>query len=910
MSTYSCSKQYSRTSAKQCLYNSNDESAARTRPFSFEDIMLRRKNKESAATDGGDTSSQSRRESIDKHITANRESERHFRHSRGSSLDVQNLPLEESAKISSRRKKEETLLKDNMVIRSDRNNYESGLTLIGKLKHDTNGKDKRQKYGQENLGWGKNDERSRIDIENETGKRHSRDAAGKDRRENRGKGKSERESKRKYQHGDDDRNRDRHITKKHDHGKHHDLESKERKEAKISLSSHHEDSRLKKRRKRSLDRQSKHKKSGSLSPRPPKSSTKLARQKELPLDSHVKKSGRWHSDSDRIGDFTNSSSSQYRRHSGLTRSGLGGYSPRKRRTESAVKTPPVRSPEKKNEGLDLLPAEKVGLFSGSVTSNFQPSNPTVSSGISNDPSGGALFSLTTGKSLSGISSNNLATKTNASFDSIQLTQATRPMRRLYIENLPHSPSEKAIIDCLNGFLTSSGVNHIEGTQPCISCIIHKDRGQALVEFLTPEDASAALSFDGSDFSGSILRIRRPKDYVELVTGDLDKSVAVVNKINDVVEDSPNKIIIAGISNRISSEMLKNIVAAFGPLKAYHFEINNDLNEPCAFLEYVDQSVMPKACAGLNGMKIGGEVLKVFPAVPIASLERNGCQPCYGIPEHVKPLLQQPTVVLKVNVFNADVLPLLSESDINEVLEDIRFECARFGTVKSMNVAKPCTSCVSAEEEYQSICDITDVEIKHEIQEISTIVISRNDTDHDDNCLDYTYQEQGNYPHNGRHKNEVVEDKLCHMGIKDATCFEDVVCKSALETIPRGCCDKQSSPGNELHGVKVAKIIETGSDEKPVLLGDSSTVVADDEKKVLHGMDPMVRTDSDTSEKREKKERNNNLESSFAVGSVFVEFGRLEASCMAAHSLHGRIYDGQEISVEYIPHDLYHKRFPK
>lgn len=29
--------------------------------------------------------------------------------------------------------------------------------------------------------------------------------------------------------------------------------------------------------------------------------------------------------------------------------------------------------------------------------------------------------------------------------------------------------------------------------------------------------------------------------------------------------------------------------------------------------------MPKACAGLNGMKIGGEVLKVFPAVPFASL---------------------------------------------------------------------------------------------------------------------------------------------------------------------------------------------------------------------------------------------------------------------------------------------------
>lgn len=45
--------------------------------------------------------------------------------------------------------------------------------------------------------------------------------------------------------------------------------------------------------------------------------------------------------------------------------------------------------------------------------------------------------------------------------------------------------------------------------------LHKDRGQALVEFLTAEDASSALSFDGSTLFGSILKIRRPKDYVEV-----------------------------------------------------------------------------------------------------------------------------------------------------------------------------------------------------------------------------------------------------------------------------------------------------------------------------------------------------------------------------------------------------------
>jgi hypothetical protein len=43
--------------------------------------------------------------------------------------------------------------------------------------------------------------------------------------------------------------------------------------------------------------------------------------------------------------------------------------------------------------------------------------------------------------------------------------------------------------------------------------INKEKSQALVEFLTPQDASAALSLDGCSFAGSNLKIRRPKDYV-------------------------------------------------------------------------------------------------------------------------------------------------------------------------------------------------------------------------------------------------------------------------------------------------------------------------------------------------------------------------------------------------------------
>ena len=90
--------------------------------------------------------------------------------------------------------------------------------------------------------------------------------------------------------------------------------------------------------------------------------------------------------------------------------------------------------------------------------------------------------------------------------------------------------------------------------------------------------------------------------------------------------------------------LVEIVSSFGQLAAYHFVCNEDLGGRCAFLEvwnscciqtkacdmniessylsvtnlveqYIDHSITNKACAGLNGMKLGGCILtavQVFP----------------------------------------------------------------------------------------------------------------------------------------------------------------------------------------------------------------------------------------------------------------------------------------------------------
>lgn len=76
------------------------------------------------------------------------------------------------------------------------------------------------------------------------------------------------------------------------------------------------------------------------------------------------------------------------------------------------------------------------------------------------------------------------------------------------------------------------------------------------------------------------------------------------------------------------------------------------------------------------------------------------------------------------------------------------------------------------------------------------------------------------------------------------------------------------------------------------------------------LDGSVGAESHEMGKGDMEEHDCDVGSIFEVGSVFVEFGRIEASCPAAHCLHGRLYDDKIVTVEYVPLDYYRKRFPK
>ncbi|KAM0919863.1 hypothetical protein ACQ4PT_008002 [Festuca glaucescens] len=310
------------------------------------------------------------------------------------------------------------------------------------------------------------------------------------------------EAKRKYDHRRPDV--DLPVLKKHDSARFQVSKHYDRNDGRKEYGNpYHEEPRPKRRRSRSRDHdQGRRGRSVSLSPRAQRRSYHGHDHDNYPP-------GRKYAENDRHRTSGNGGhgGESYQRYG----SPLGGYSPRKRKTvpqdeqvSTKITPPAVRSPEKKPATWDQAPA-------GADQSNFFTTlKPIVS------PTSSVSVSFSTPKPNPATMLETILSGNSASIDSVQLTQATRPLRRLHIENLTSSASEDMLIGCFNDFLLSSGGNHTQRSkQPCLSCTINKEKRQAFVEFLTPEDATAALSFNGRSFNGSALKIRRPKEYIEM-----------------------------------------------------------------------------------------------------------------------------------------------------------------------------------------------------------------------------------------------------------------------------------------------------------------------------------------------------------------------------------------------------------
>uniref|UniRef100_A0AAZ3RMM2 Splicing factor U2AF subunit n=1 Tax=Oncorhynchus tshawytscha TaxID=74940 RepID=A0AAZ3RMM2_ONCTS len=251
------------------------------------------------------------------------------------------------------------------------------------------------------------------------------------------------------------------------------------------------------------------------------------------------------------------------------------------------------------------------------------------------------------------------------------SQMTRQARRLYVGNIPFGITEESMMDFFNAQMRLGGLTQAPGN-PVLAVSLNTH----LTILNTGEE---------------ILKIRRPHDYQPLPGMSENPSVYVPGVVSTVVPDSAHKLFIGGLPNYLNDDQVKELLTSFGPLKAFNLvkDSATGLSKGYAFCEYVD------AIAGLNGMQLGDKKLLVQRAsvgsknATLTSI--NQTPVTLQVPGLMNSSMTQmaglPTEVLCLMNMVA-VEELVDEEEYEEIVEDVRDECSKYGQVKSIEIPRP------------------------------------------------------------------------------------------------------------------------------------------------------------------------------------------------------------------------------
>ncbi|XP_073997019.1 U2 small nuclear riboprotein auxiliary factor 50 isoform X1 [Rhodnius prolixus] len=271
---------------------------------------------------------------------------------------------------------------------------------------------------------------------------------------------------------------------------------------------------------------------------------------------------------------------------------------------------------------------------------------------------------------------------------------TRQARRLYVGNIPFGVTEDEMMEFFNQQMHLSGLAQAAGN-PVLACQINLDKNFAFLEFRSIDETTQAMAFDGINFKGQSLKIRRPHDYQPtpgIADGGALNVPGLKCVISTVVPDSPHKIFIGGLPNYLNEDQVKELLMSFGQLRAFNLvkDSATGLSKGYAFCEYADIIMTDQAIAGLNGMQLGDKKLIVQRASVGAKNTILGQQ--------LPVTIQVPGLnLVSVSGPATEVLCLLNmvtpeelrdEEEYEDILEDIREECNKYGIVRSLEIPRP------------------------------------------------------------------------------------------------------------------------------------------------------------------------------------------------------------------------------
>ncbi|KAK8738344.1 hypothetical protein OTU49_003826 [Cherax quadricarinatus] len=139
---------------------------------------------------------------------------------------------------------------------------------------------------------------------------------------------------------------------------------------------------------------------------------------------------------------------------------------------------------------------------------------------------------------------------------------TRQARRLYVGNIPFGVTEEEMMEFFNQQMHLAGLAQAAGN-PVLACQVNLDKNFAFLEFRSIDETTQAIAFDGINFKGQSLKIRRPHDYQPmpgmsehptLTTMPGTTQIPVIaGVVSTVVPDSPHKIFIGGLPNYLNED---------------------------------------------------------------------------------------------------------------------------------------------------------------------------------------------------------------------------------------------------------------------------------------------------------------------------------------------------------------------
>lgn len=268
---------------------------------------------------------------------------------------------------------------------------------------------------------------------------------------------------------------------------------------------------------------------------------------------------------------------------------------------------------------------------------------------------------------------------------------TRQARRLYVGNIPFGVTEEEMMEFFNQQMHLSGLAQAAGN-PVLACQINLDKNFAFLEFRSIDETTQAMAFDGINFKGQSLKIRRPHDYQPMPGMSENPTVNVPGVISTVVPDSPHKIFIGGLPNYLNEDQVKELLMSFGQLRAFNLvkDSATSLSKGYAFCEYVDVTITDQAIAGLNGMQLGDKKLIVQRASVGAKNAQMSSQAPVQIQVPGLNLVGGAGPATEVLCLMNMVTPeeLRDEDEYEDIQEDIREECGKYGVVRSVEIPRP------------------------------------------------------------------------------------------------------------------------------------------------------------------------------------------------------------------------------